>query len=147
MTASIRVFICYKKMLLPPRPGKRKSLIQRENVQARLLHDYLKDAPTQRYLPWIDDVKLGAGVEWETKIYKSILESDVLVVVVGPGTSESPWVQREIALANTLGISVVPIGTGLTREEMTHELKELGIKHLQGKVTQNLEIRKGAPKA
>ena len=61
------------------------------------------------------------------------------LVLVGSGTSKSQWVQREIALANALGIAVFPLGTDVTRDEMLSELKGLGIERLQGIVTQNIK--------
>ena len=143
MTAPLKIFICYKKILLQERDGR---TVERINDHARRLNFYLSEAH-ERYDPWIDDEKLGAGVAWETKIYRRILESDVLIVLIGPGTSQSPWVQREVALANAFGIAVVPIGAGLSRHDMDRELKDLGIERLQGKITQNLELERNAGKA
>ena len=57
---------------------------------------------------------------WEAEIYRQILDSDVLLLLVAPGTADSQWVRREIALAKALGISIVPIGTAITQEETTH---------------------------
>lgn len=77
------------------------------------------------------------------KIYKRILDSEVLIVLVGPGTSKSEWVKREIALANALGISVVPVGSDLGPDEMMTELKALGIDRFQGKITANIKLSAG----
>ena len=77
---------------------------------------------------------------WEAEIYSRILDSDVLLVLVGSGTSKSQWVQREIALANALGITVFPLGVDITQDEMVSELKGLDIDQLQGRVTQNIKL-------
>src|SRR4029077_18096826 len=85
-----------------------------------------------------------AGMEWETEIYRQLLSSDVLVALIGPGTHKSEWVKREIAIATALGISVVPVGFGLTRAKMAEGAKILSISHLQGEVTQNIRPGRGS---
>jgi O-acetyl-ADP-ribose deacetylase (regulator of RNase III) len=130
MPAGIKVFICYKKILANDRP----------NEKAEILHFTLAQDSKQRFDPWVDDAGLPAGLAWETEIYRRILASDVLLVLIGPGTSESQWVRREIALATALGISIVPLGFDLTQPELNDELKALQIAHLQGKITQNIRL-------
>ncbi|MBX9632355.1 MAG: TIR domain-containing protein, partial [Burkholderiales bacterium] len=88
----VRVFICYKKLLAGDRP----------NEKAGILHFILSE-DRAAFEPWIDDAGLPAGIVWETEIYRRLLVSDVLLVLIGPGTSESQWVRREIALATALG--------------------------------------------
>jgi O-acetyl-ADP-ribose deacetylase (regulator of RNase III) len=141
MTTPITIFICYKKVLQRKEDGK---IIERQNDKAEILSYLLKqispNQPASDYNVWIDQSELGAGVAWETEIYKKIMSSDVLLVLVGPGTHESEWVKREIALANALGVAVVPIGSGLSTDELANELKGLGIEHIQGKITQNIRL-------
>jgi len=140
MSEPIRVFICYKKLLSKKQDG---TTVVQKNVEASILRSILsKKAAT--YEPWIDDNELPAGVAWETEIYRRILVTDVLLVLIGPGTSESQWVQREIALANALGISIVPLAFDLNDDGMTDEMKALDIHHLQGKITRNLTLKEGA---
>lgn len=122
MHTPIKIFICYKKMLSGERP----------NEKAGILHFILAQNATH-YCPWIDASGLLAGLAWEAEIYRQILSSDVLLVLIGPGTSESPWVRREIALATALGIALVPLGFDLDRSGMDKELRALDIAHLQGK--------------
>ncbi|PWT83628.1 MAG: hypothetical protein C5B57_06500 [Blastocatellia bacterium] len=132
----ISVFICYKKKLAGERP----------NEKADILRFILSQDKTS-FDPWIDDTGLSAGLEWETAIYRRILVSDVLLVLVGPGTSESEWVKREIALATALGITIVPLGFDLTRDGMDKELKDLDIAHIQYKLTQNIKLNDQAQAA
>ena len=128
MATPTKVFVCYKKILAGDRP----------NEKADVLNQIL-NRDQGRFDSWIDDAGLPAGMAWETDIYRRILVSDVLLVLIGPGTAQSPWVQREIALATALGIAIVPIGFDLSRSDMTKELNDLDIGHLQGKVTQNIK--------
>ncbi len=130
MPTPINVFICYKKMLAGERP----------NEKAGILHFILAE-DQGRFKPWIDE-GIAGGLAWETAIYREILTSDVLLVLVGPGTSESPWVRREIALSTALGIAIVPLGFDLTRDQMDAELKALDIGHLQGKTTNSINLAK-----
>jgi O-acetyl-ADP-ribose deacetylase (regulator of RNase III) len=141
MTDRIRVFVCYKKEL-ERQDGER--LIFRDNTEAPIFQMLLAQDPRGIYEAWVDDAGLGAGMEWETEIYRQLLSSDVLVALIGPGTHKSEWVKREIALATALGISVVPVGFGLTREQMVEEAKLLSISHLQGEVTQNIRPGRGS---
>ena len=137
MSSSIKVFICYKKILSRERDGK---IIEKENVQASILYNILAQAEGGRYEPWVDDSGLPAGVEWEKMIYDHLLISDVLLVLIGPGTSQSEWVGRELALASALGIYIIPLGFDLNKNELVEEQKALNIDHLQGKVTQNIKL-------
>src|SRR5258705_3770894 len=104
MTDRIRVFVCYKKEL-ERQDGER--LIFRDNTEAPIFQMLLAQDPRGIYEAWVDDAGLGAGMEWETEIYRQLLSSDVLVALIGPGTHKSEGVEREIALATALGISLV----------------------------------------
>ncbi|WP_214317469.1 TIR domain-containing protein [Nonomuraea sediminis] len=134
----MRVFICYKKNLFRDEGGVR--LVQ-DNTKAEILHYIL--AQHAEYEPWMDDARLMAGMHWETEIYRQILASDVLLVLVGPGTSQSEWVRREIALATALGLAIVPVGFDLADEEMVAEVKALNIADRQYVMTRNLALSRG----
>lgn len=141
MASPIKIFICYKKVLSREKEGK---IIEQENSKASILN-FILGQEKGRYEPWIDDSELPAGVAWETEIYRRILVSDILLVLIGHGTSQSHWVRREIALANALGISIVPLGFDLSWAEMEDEMKALEITHLQGRITQNIKLNAAAP--
>lgn len=134
MTNPINVFICYKKLLAGDRPNEKAGILQ-----------FILNEDDGLFKPWIDDSGLPAGIVWETEIYRKLLVSDVLLVLIGPGTSESQWVKREIALATALGIEIVPLGFDLTRAEMDKELTALDIHHLQGRLTQNIKLTTRQP--
>ena len=136
MSKPIKVFICYKRMLEKMENGEK---IKSKNMEAGILNHALKQGGGA-FEPWIDNSNLLGGMAWETEIYRRLLISDVLLVLVGPGTSKSEWVSREIALATALGISVVPLGFDVSRPEMDEELKALDIDHLQGKITKNITL-------
>ena len=127
--APVRIFLCYKKLLANDRP----------NEKASILHFILKQDGAS-FEPWIDDSGLPAGIVWETEIYRRLLVSDVLLVLIGPGTSESEWVKREIALATALGISILPVGFDLPGGDLEKQLKELDIGHIQARLTQNIRL-------
>ena len=141
MSSPIKIFICYKKVLSREREGR---IIEQENSKASILN-FILSQEKGRYDPWIDDSELTAGVAWETEIYRRILVSDVLLVLIGHGTSQSHWVRREIALANALGISIIPLGFDLSWEDMEVELKALELSHLQGRLTQNIKLSTVTP--
>ena len=128
------IFVCYKKVLITEREG---GIIERKDSKATMLHALLTQ--DEQFSPWIDDAALGAGMAWETEIYSRILLSDVLLVLIERGTSQSQWVQREIALANALGISLFPLASDMDPDEMVAELKALSLDHLQGRLTHNLK--------
>jgi TIR domain len=136
----MNVFVCYKKVLIREREGK---TVEQIDSKAGILHYWLKQ--DAHYLPWMDEAELGAGMIWEAEIYRKILISDVLLVLIGSGTSKSQWVQREIALAHALGIAIVPLGVDLSPDEMLTELKALDLQHFQGKITHNINLQAGEP--
>lgn len=138
MANLIRVFICYKKQMSRQRDGQ---TFVHENTKAEVFHHLISES--REYESWVDTARLVAGIRWESEIYRQILAADVLVVLIGPGTSESEWVRREIALANALGVSVVPVGFDITDEEMLAETKALSINHLQWTITRNIQLRRG----
>jgi len=141
MPDPVRVFVCYKKML-SRRDGER--IVEQKNTEAEIFQYSLSVNGRGKYEAWVDTAKLAAGMKWETEIYHQILISDVLVVLVGPGTSESEWVRREIALANAFRVSVVPVGFDLTEEQMLEETKALSIDDSQWIVTRNIKLNRGA---
>jgi O-acetyl-ADP-ribose deacetylase (regulator of RNase III) len=134
----ISVFICYKKLLSRQRGDQR---IEQKNTEAEILHFLLSGHGS--YEPWVDNAQIAAGMKWEMEIYRQLLKSDVVVVLVGPGTSESEWVRREIALAKALGISIVPVGFDLTDEQMETEVKALSIDDTQWVITRNINLQRG----
>lgn len=141
MTDPIRVFVCYKKMLSRKQGDQ---VVIQKNTEAEIFQYLLAKEANGLYEPWVDNAGLAAGMRWETEIYRQLLASDVLVALIGPGTSQSEWVRREIALANALGITVVPVGFDLTNEEMAEETKALSISDLQWRVTSNIRLNQGA---
>jgi O-acetyl-ADP-ribose deacetylase (regulator of RNase III) len=113
--------------------------IKSKNFEAGILNQALKK--DGRFKPWKDTSNLPGGIKWETEIYRNLLDSDVLVSLIGPGTSESPWVLREIALAMALGIEVYPLGFDFPQhEDMTAEMKKMKIDHLQGRLSKNITL-------
>ncbi|MFD0477629.1 TIR domain-containing protein [Nonomuraea thailandensis] len=134
----MRVFICYKKRLLRQEEGVQ---VVQDNTKAEILHYIL--AQHEEYEPWMDDAALMAGMRWETEIYRQILASDVLLVLIGPGTSRSEWVRRELALATALGLAIVPLGFELSDEEMVAEVKALNLADRQYVMTRNIALARG----
>jgi len=136
MANTLNIFVCHKKILTHEKSGNK---VETENTKASYLHAILQMYP-EKYSPWIDESEITAGMEWENEIYNRLLVSDVLLVAIGPGTSRSEWVRREIALATALGISVLPLGYDLTNKEFGYELKGLGIDRIQGHLTNNIKF-------
>lgn len=114
------VFICYRQELRLAAETLRAAFAQSHDFES-----------------WMDE-ELTGGVEWETTIYRNLLGSDVLLVTVGKGVSESEWVRREIALARAMGVSLVPVTWDLEEKELQHEMRELGISTFQWVRTPNL---------
>lgn len=136
MPNPINIFLCHKKVLIHEQDGVET---EQENLKASILHAILEMHP-DKYDAWIDESQISAGSLWETEIYGRLLVSDVLLVAIGPGTSKSEWVGREIALAKVLGVAIVPLGYDLEQEEFGQELKALHIDDIQGKLTHNIKM-------
>jgi O-acetyl-ADP-ribose deacetylase (regulator of RNase III) len=135
MPSPINVFICHKKTVHSR--GSRPAL-KDGKVQATLLHKILRSYP-ERYCSWMDEHSISPGMHWESEIYKKLRSSDVVLVAVAPGTSQSEWVRREIALARAFGITILPLGYDLEREELVSELERLAISEIQGGLPKNIK--------
>ncbi len=62
---------------------------------------------------WIDIEHLKPGTpKWERAIEKSIRSVDGLILLMSPTSKESPWVQREIILAQQVGLPIFPVLIG-----------------------------------
>jgi O-acetyl-ADP-ribose deacetylase (regulator of RNase III) len=91
-----KVFISYRNVPLSQRVG--------ESIANHLHHEY-------GFEVFIDTQKLRdlGGEQWAEAIYENVRSSDVLIVLLEPGTSESNWVQREIDVARGALVAVIPI--------------------------------------
>jgi O-acetyl-ADP-ribose deacetylase (regulator of RNase III) len=136
MARGTSVFICYKKFR--ESEDDQGGVIRYEDSKAEIIHHILE--ASGRYDAWRDESDLPAGSEWERTIYEQLSSRDVVLLLVSNGTSKSVWVNRELALAQALGISIVPLVYGIDGESMETELKELGVWKLQGKPTQNIHL-------
>lgn len=115
MTDRTRIFICYRK----------RGADGRENNAADQLYRFLKeDDPTHDV--WMDE-GLDAGLLWEKTIYEHLLASDVLILAIGNGTSQSEWVRRELSIAMAFGIQIVPVGLSISEPQLHQELAALGL--------------------
>ena len=138
MSGRLRVFISYKKDLIRRANGHETSS---KNVEAHILNELL--GRSAAYEPRLDRSRVTAGMSWETEIYEMLLSCDVLICLIGPGTSRSEWVRREISLATALGISIVPVGFDLTENEMSEETHALSLGSLQWTITHNIDLGRG----
>lgn len=136
MPIPIGIFLCHKKILTQDKAGNE---VQQDNFKASLVYEFLSTQP-EKYQPWIDHSGIVPGMQWESTIYRQLLASDVLLVAVGPSTSRSEWVRREVALAKALNIAVVPLGYDLTDEQFGSELRALELAHIQGRLTSNIKF-------
>lgn len=126
MADKIKVFISYKKQL----GGV-------ENAHANLVYSHL----VPEFDPWFDTVGNGPGESWLRGIHDQLVNSDVLLVLIGPGTSQSEWVKREIDLARALRLGILPIGFSISPEAMTEEVKGLEISDIQYAIAANIHDR------
>jgi hypothetical protein len=140
MSGAISVFISYRKQLENDQ-GEQIELTK--NQTAETLCDLVEQAAD--FDPWLDRKKLAPGTHWARKIYDQLLVTDVVLLLIGPGTSKSDWVRREIALAQALGISVVPLGDAedITEADLIKEVEALGLAELQWQRTKYIDAAIG----
>ncbi len=62
----------------------------------------------QGYSCWMDTRSLDAGVKWAGAIVEAIENASVLLLVYSKDASESEYVLREIAIALTEGVEIIP---------------------------------------
>jgi O-acetyl-ADP-ribose deacetylase (regulator of RNase III) len=129
----IRVFISYRSELITQVDGRP---VRQRNDAAGIFHSILDRHGD--YEPWVDTAGIMAGVAWRPDIFRNLIRSDVVALLIGPGTSESEWVRREVALARALGIGVVPIGFDITETQCRQEMQALEISDLQARPVERI---------
>jgi O-acetyl-ADP-ribose deacetylase (regulator of RNase III) len=73
------------------------------------------------------DEGLDAGLLWEKTIYENLISTQVLILALGDGTSQSEWVRRELSMAMAFGIQIVPVGLSISEQQLHQELQNLGL--------------------
>ena len=139
MTTQTSIFICYKKILIEK--DSNGNITRTIDNKAEFLNEILQTEKNHNYKPWIDDSQLPPGIEWEKMIYSNLLASDVVIALISKGTSDSEWVQRELALAQAFGISIIPLGFDIEEDDMLSEVRKLGISNLQFIISRNIHFR------
>lgn len=72
----------------------------------RRVRKHLEDAGI---VVWTDE-KLDPGTPaWTKSIEREIRLSRLLVVILSPDSAESIWVERELAMADTCGVAIIPL--------------------------------------
>jgi len=126
----IKVFICYRQ-------GD-----DGHNPHADNLYTVLLEANERKaeFEPWRDRENVRAGAIWEKRIFQNLLDSDVMLLVLGPDTSKSDFIPREISLARAIDLQIVPIAYDCSRDAAVAELKRLGISDLQAELGDEIPI-------
>jgi formylglycine-generating enzyme required for sulfatase activity len=77
-----------------------------DSVFAERLARDLRDAGLE---VWIDFRSIGIGTEWEQAIFKGLDASDLMLVCLTPPAVNSEWVRREVLLARSRQLPVIPL--------------------------------------
>jgi hypothetical protein len=59
--------------------------------------------------PYLDTTGLQGGEEWEKALENNIIASSALLVLIGPTTLASPYVQKEIEIALREHKRIIPV--------------------------------------
>lgn len=89
---TIRVFISYRR-------------VGDSEDKANSLHDRLRSRGIDAFL---DTKTIQGGDQWRQRIYGSIREADVLVILIA-SDSDSQWLQREVDIARGALVSILPV--------------------------------------
>ncbi|HEY7126436.1 MAG TPA: TIR domain-containing protein [Ktedonobacterales bacterium] len=63
----------------------------------------------QGFVTWLDRQRLIPGRDWAAEIETQIKQLDMVVVVLSPSAVKSEWVNREIAFAQQIKKTIIPI--------------------------------------
>ncbi len=85
---------------------------RKDKEAAKDLADKLERMNVQ---PWIDEMELKPGVSWEEQIKEAVIDSSVVVVLLGEG-EPSPNVLVEAGMALGQGKQVLPVVLGENAE-------------------------------
>lgn len=95
---------------------------------AQTLADKLREKGCKVFF---DVDKLHGGDEWANVIYQNISESDVLCVLLQPGTENSVWVQREVDVARGAHVKILPLQISGAADETAKVREKLAISATQ----------------
>lgn len=89
---------------------KRLAFISYKRSDSQAVANQLHDALEQRsFEVFLDTYSVTRGVDFQSVLYDSMGNSDLIVLLDTPNAFNSQWVQDEIARADTLGIGVLQI--------------------------------------
>lgn len=79
----------------------------------------------RKFKPFWDKKSIEGGMEWDEKIYKSVMDSEVLIVLLEDDVVTSDWVPREVDIARAAQIQILPLM--LDSKEPEKVLKRLAL--------------------
>jgi hypothetical protein len=90
-----QLFISYKT-------GLDDGLTQTAHTIRRFLENSAYDV-------WMDETDLQAGQNWNTQIYEALSKTDIVLLLLSEGASNSDWVRREIDVARGARVHILPV--------------------------------------
>ncbi len=58
---------------------------------------------------WVDTLNLRGGDDWRQAMADAVMKADHLIVCLSPDAAESEWVRKEVLLATTRDIPMIPV--------------------------------------
>lgn len=92
----------------PPDPAYYVSFANQDNTFATQLAKDLQGAGVD---VWISTLNLYGGQHWRDEVARVMVNACCLIVCLSPEAAQSDWVRREVLLARTRGIPMLPVVT------------------------------------
>lgn len=118
-----------------------------------IMQRVVKSLRKQGIKVWVDNEKLIPGTPiWEEEIEKAIISAGAIVVLLSPDSKKSPWVRREVTLADQHSTRIFPVlvrgdpGSSITIRLITRQYvdirqnEELGLNSLSTAISSYLQI-------
>lgn len=112
-TKTIRVFISYRR-------------VADSEEKAERLYEVLQQ---RGYEAFLDKETIRGGQVWQQRIYGSIREADVLIILIA-SDSDSRWLQREVDIARGALVSILPVKVR-AGDDISAVLKQFHLDELQ----------------
>ena len=82
------------------------SYSRRDEESARRMSNALRSAGVD---VWMDYEKVQLGESWDKSIRKGVEESNYMIVLLTPDSTQSEWIANEVSLAKHFGRPIVPV--------------------------------------
>jgi hypothetical protein len=97
--------------------------ISSSRQDAELARDIARRLRAAGFVPWLDSTVLGGGEDWNSILRDRLRDAAAVFMLLTPAALDSPWMMRELGMAEAFDKTVIPVVAGLTPERLPEPLQ------------------------